>query len=151
MSFTIPQRKDLLWLAERGRTVELAWAAGFFDGEGSIFVNHKRTPGGTTGRIYTIHSPCLSISQVDVRPLERWANAVGGRRPTGPYKPRSAKSNPYYRWDAMGRPSVHAIIVQIWDFISEPKREQIQRIWDELASLRTIKSPPLPALPGAAA
>lgn len=146
--FTVPQRSNLLWLAP---PLEIAWAAGFFDGEGSVFVNHKKAIGGTTGKVYIINSPCLSVSQVDRRPLDRFATAVGGRIPTGPYKPRSASSNSYYKWDASGRPSVHRVLVQLWDYLSEPKREQAQRVWAELARLKTPKSPPLPLLPGIAA
>jgi hypothetical protein len=153
--FTIPQRIEMLTdlQAEFDRIgdLELAWAAGFFDGEGSVYLNRKRAIGGTTGREYIIHSPCLSVAQVDPRPLARFALAVGGRKPGGPYQPRTAKSNAYYRWDAMGRPSVHRIGLLLWPHLSEPKREQFHRVWAALETAKGPKSPALPSLPGVAA
>lgn len=130
--------------------IELAWAAGFFDGEGSVFVNRKRNvrrSGRPGSEPYNTVSVCLSVSQVEPAPLIRFADAVGGRRPTGPYKPRSVNSRPYYRWDAMGRPSVHRVLVTLWPYLTEPKRAQARRVWLELEALRRPKSPPLPELP----
>lgn len=130
---------------------ELAWAAGFFDGEGSIFVNHlKRTrhKERTNPAVYPCTSPIASISQCDIRPLLRWQRAVGGRMPSGPYTPRTANSNPYWRWDANGRPSVCRTMTLIWPFLSEPKREQAYRTWDTLFYAIGKKSPALPPLPG---
>lgn len=133
---------------------ELAWAAGFFDGEGSIFVNHqvvprKRRAEGERppGPPYQVNTPVLSVSQVEFQPLERFARAVSGRTPTGPYKPRSARSRPYYRWDASGRPSTHRVLSLLWPYMSEPKKAQARRVWAELEALTQPKSPPLPALP----
>ncbi len=134
-------------------STELAWAAGFFDGEGSVFVSrqkhvrHAAEPGRTPGKVYPVTSPCVSVSQVEPEPLARFARAVGGRKPTGPYKPRGPRSNPYYRWDAVGRPSVHRVLSLLWPYLSEPKRRQARRVWADLEASRGKKSPPLPALP----
>ena len=131
-------------------SAELAWAAGFFDGEGSVFVNHiSRVPHpdrpGNPG--YPCVSVTMSVSQVEPQPLTRFAAAVSGRRPTGPYKTRHAKGRPYYRWDACGRPSVHRILLLLWPYLSDPKKAQARRAWNELLRLKKIKSPALPALP----
>jgi len=130
------------------KDTEIAWAAGFFDGEGSVFVNRiKRQKGGTTGKMYPVVSVSLSISQVEPEPLERFTRAVGGRKPMGPYKPRHANAKPYYRWDACGRPSVHRVLCLLWPYMSGPKKRQARKVWATLKDLRTNKSPVLPPLP----
>jgi hypothetical protein len=131
--------------------VELAWAAGFFDGEGSVFVNRqKRVPHRTRANpaLYDITSPNASVAQVELAPLERFAKAVGGRAPSGPYKTRNVNANLYYRWDACGRPSVHRMLVLLWPYLCAPKRAQAHAVWAELERLKRPKSPPLPPLPG---
>lgn len=54
-----------------GETIELAWAAGFFDGEGCITLSRG--------------IPVVSIAQVERTPLERFMNAVELGRINGPY------------------------------------------------------------------
>lgn len=129
--------------------VELAWAAGFFDGEGSVFVNqghttHAHRPGKPR---YPCVSPIASVCGCELQPLDRFARAVGGRVPTGPYKPRKVGHRPYYRWDACGRPSVHRVLSKLWPYLSTPKRQQALRVWETLARVRTKKSPILFPLP----
>lgn len=129
---------------------ELAWAAGFFDGEGSAFVNHQRKvphKDRANPASYDITTPVLSVCQVDVRPLLRFSKAVNGRKPTGPYKHKKEGHNKYYRWDACGRPSVHRIVTLLWPYLSEPKKEQIRKVWEELMRLKGKKSPELQPLP----
>lgn len=129
-------------------STELAWAAGFFDGEGTTFLRkERRHKGGTTGKMYPLTSPVLSVAQVELEPLDRFARAVDGRRPGGPYKPRNDRSRPYHRWDACGRPSVHRILSLLWPYLSGPKKEQAREVWREMRRLRTPKSPALPELP----
>jgi hypothetical protein len=128
---------------------ELAWAAGFFDGEGTTFVNrhkikHRNRPGQP---VYYINSPAVAVCQVERQPLDRFARIVGGRVPTGPYKPKTKNSRPYYRWDAMGRPSVVRVLTLLWPYMSEPKRAQAHVVWEELRAAIGPKSPRLPPLP----
>lgn len=132
---------------------ELAWAAGFFDGEGTIFVNnikrlsHPERPGAPS---YPCTSPVIGIAHVRREPLDRFAIAVGGRI-RGPYKPRTERSQPYFRWEASGRGSVHRVISLLWPYLSAPKREQASRVWAELEARKGKKSPFLPPLPTEAA
>lgn len=128
-------------------SVELAWAAGFFDGEGSVFVNRRKSVAKYRANPirYDITSVGLAVCQVDIRPLRRFRAAIGAERAiSGPY-PTTRK--PYWRWSCEGRPSVLGVLETLWPFLSEPKREQSYRVWDELWELRRPKSPPLPPLP----
>ena len=55
------------------RTTGLAWAAGFFDGEGYIGINSARRSRNMT-RAFTL---VLSMANVDERPIRRFADIVG--------------------------------------------------------------------------
>lgn len=128
--------------------VELAWAAGFFDGEGSVYVRHtQRHKGGTTGRVYPLTTVEVSLSQVRVEPLKRFLEAVQIGTLRGPYQHRKITHAPYFRWQTAGRPSVHKVLSLLWPYLSLPKREQFQKCWKELSDLKTSKSPVLPDLP----
>ncbi len=102
--------------------LELAWAAGFFDGEGSVSVHRDKRP----GRRPVLH---LDIEQVDPRPLRRFALAVGF---TGSITKRESRSNgrrPIYRI-TMGENRTINTIGALWDYLSEPKREQYARAYE---------------------
>jgi hypothetical protein len=88
---------------------ELAWAAGFFDGEGSS---------------YTIKQKYvqLSVSQQDRRPLDRFAKAVGTGNVRGPYTGK-ARPKPLYFWTSAGTRATF-VMTQLWPFLSDPKKEQ---------------------------
>jgi len=105
---------------ERDREIELAWAAGFFDGEGSVSVRRDKRP----GRKPTLQ---LDIEQVDPRPLRRFA--VGH---TGSIVKREARAEgrrPIYRI-AMGENRTLNTIGALWEYLSEPKREQYKRAYE---------------------
>lgn len=91
--------------------IELAWAAGFFDGEGSsYFVNGKY--------------PNISISQTDPRVLERFQRAVGGVG--GVYGPYKNTHKPVYQYNASHRKAVEAMN-KILPFLGEIKTEQWEK------------------------
>lgn len=95
---------------------EIAWAAGFFDGEGSIgahYGRHKKYP-----------YPTLGIAQVDRRPLDRFAATVGIGNILGPYKHKTKPHHsPFYEWHIEGK-NVKAVLELLWPFISDPKKEK---------------------------
>jgi hypothetical protein len=107
---------------------ELAWAAGFFDGEGStsmIVVKPER------GKTEGYKHPIMRISQVGRETLERFEAAVGVGHITGPY---DTKAQPQYVWQAGSvDPSWMAAQV-LWPYLSRPKREQFARIWERVFS-----------------
>ena len=101
---------------------ELAWAAGFFDGEG-----HVGTGRPTSKRLDLY----LSISQVERRVLDRFRAAVGCGKVDGPYlHPVSVKrgnEQPRYYFQTQRFEYVQAIITMLWTFLSPVKREQALR------------------------
>lgn len=99
---------------------ELAWAAGFFDGEGCTSVSKvwgaQRTP-----------VPRISIAQTDPRPLERFHRAVGGLGNIRTFAPADARHSRQWVLHASGWRVTQAIIALLWSSLSEPKREQARK------------------------
>jgi hypothetical protein len=101
--------------------IELAWAAGFFDGEGSFITprNHAR-----------LHQMVrATIFQTDPRVLERFRTAVLGIGSiTGPYTRRNGKSHwkPHWEWSAQNFEDMQAVGALLWKFLSPVKREQFK-------------------------
>jgi|SRR5215469_725774 len=101
-------------------THELAWAAGFFDGEGTVMWR------GQSRKELT-----LTIAQADIRPLIRFAEAVGFPGVRGPYEPRNPNGRLYYVYSVSSHIRVQAVIGMLWKFLSEPKREQATKALEE--------------------
>ncbi len=90
---------------------ELAWAAGFVDGEGCFYsASSKRYPR-------------LSISQNDKEVLERFQESVGLGKIYGPYPPR-----PDFEYRLNGLEKVQAVIAMLWPWLSGKKKEQAKKI-----------------------
>lgn len=105
--------------------LELAWAAGFFDGEGSLYLNHSR-PGYAYLR--------LTVDQSDIRPILRFCCAVKNGIIYGPYQ-YTGQTKPFYRVHVGKTKQVFQVIGCLWGYLSEPKREQVTRI---IAEYRTL-------------
>ena len=96
---------------------ELAWAAGLFDGEGTIGYYKK-----------AIH---LAIGQAAAKScpevLIRFKTAVGNLGtiggPYGPYPSKLGK-RPHWTFRANNFEHVQAIVAMLWNWLSEPKRQQ---------------------------
>jgi len=98
-------------------THELAWAAGFFDGEGcSSNRRHKEHPS------YVGVTVC--IGQSNRKPLERFQKAVGGLgRIGGPYFKKHARK-PVFRLSFSSFHESQAVIAMLWRWLCEEKRNQ---------------------------
>jgi hypothetical protein len=91
---------------------ELAWAAGFFDGEGN------------TGSAWSspIH---VQVSNTDLRLLQRFWAALGVGRISGPYTLKNRPQNrPHWHWAATSFEDAQAAIALLWVWLSESKRKQ---------------------------
>lgn len=99
---------------------ERAWAAGFFDGEGSAtYIKARRKLE-------------VSAKQVDRRPLDRFVKAVGWGKVYGPYD-SGGNANPYnskpcHRWQLNGEVPICDFLTKIGPYLSEPKFEQITKV-----------------------
>lgn len=99
-------------------TTEIAWAAGFFDGEGCTYKNNKRPAGS--------FQPAIGVGQMDREVLERLQRALGGLG----------------RIVRHGNPGMWALRITnirdcwlahkaMWPFLSSIKRQQAARIWGD--------------------
>ena len=100
---------------------ELAWAAGFFDGEGGTY-------------IYRSRRLTLTISQIHPEVLHRFKDAIGGLGFFGgPYVKRTQPTaQPWWQFRTSRFEHVQAIIAMLWPFLSSVKREQAKRCLGEL-------------------
>lgn len=107
----------------------LAWAAGLFDGEGSIVFGWK--DGRTTNSGVTPSYPnlAMSVRMTDVRPINRFYFAIGGigqrykpHRGSGPDPDKIYKL--VYGWGITGFEGCQAVIAMLWFKLGEEKKEQ---------------------------
>lgn len=93
---------------------ELAWAAGFFDGEGTTSYLRKGTWIG----------PRLSVAQNNVATLQRFQNAVGCGKI---YEHTTRKG--MYQWTLQRGKIVEDCLNKLWPFLSEQKKDQAIKVF----------------------
>jgi hypothetical protein len=104
---------------------ELAWAGGFFDGEGSTYLEKHRTHAGYfVPRIYVPQSAEVGIAPELVRLKSALADlgAISGVRPG------KGKWRPYRRWRVCAPAAVQLVLHLLWPFIGEVKRAQARLV-----------------------
>ena len=114
-------------LAPRSHSGDLlrAWAAGFFDGEGSVSV------GGNKLRRSSPRQPSMEIPQSSANgvpdSLLQFRAIVGVGSITGPHPPRNPWARlPSYRWELGGHRNVEAVAGLLWPWLGCVKRSQIE-------------------------
>lgn len=102
---------------------EIAWAAGLFDGEGSVSAHAEGKPRKDgTSRVYAK----LYVGNTDRRLLDRFQEAVGCGKVRGPYgrKSRGRQIKPMYHWTATHRQARQAAEFLL-PILSPEKRERV--------------------------
>ena len=111
---------------------ERAWAGGFFDGEGSTYLEKHRTHASYfVPRLYVPQSSELSVAVELIRlksALADLGKISGVRRPGG-------KRRPYRRWRVFTPAAVQLGLHLLWPFIGDVKRSQAQRVMNVIHSL----------------
>lgn len=105
---------------------ELAWAGGFFSGEGSTYWHSYANHGN--GREYG--TPSMEVTQTrSSETLVRFNKACGELlKLYGPYNNRAHTKADYYQLSVRGFEPVQAIVAMLWPWLSTAKREQALRI-----------------------
>lgn len=118
--------------------IEKAWAAGFYDGEGSSkkkyyhYVNKKGLPRKPNQNVM------MSVSQAHLETLERFKKAVGDRGTiNGPYQYKGNK-RPYWIWSASNK-AARDVYEILKPFLSSIKKQQFEIILNELSSMSERK------------
>jgi hypothetical protein len=99
---------------------EIAWAAGLFEGEGSLGYYSKKC------------SATLVTTDRDV--LERFAAVVGlGKIEKSPRMPRPSNfaKKPQWVWKAVSFEDVQAIVAAFWPWLGERRRQRVAEVLRE--------------------
>jgi len=105
--------------------IERAWAAGFFDGEGTVGAGRR----GFDRPAY--RQPSMEIPQSSAHgvpdSLGRFQASVGAGSITGPHPPRNPWAKlPSYRWELGGHRNVEMVAGILWPWLGSVKRSQIE-------------------------
>ena len=111
---------------------ELAWCAGFFDGEGCT------TLGGRAGGRRRLR---VVISQREREVLDRFARAVGIGNTGGPYNYGQGSR---YLYVVTGR-NAETVVRAIWPYLGTVKRDQYRRCIEALSAQARGEVDVLPA------
>jgi hypothetical protein len=119
-------------------TNELAWAAGFFDGEGHSYWRWsiQSAPQNRKGW-YRCFKSQVGISQAhDPQCVERFQAALGG---LGKIRPYTNKHGRIYMWTVQAIDEVESVLLTLWPYLSHPKREQAGAV---LTAIKARKASP---------
>lgn len=118
---------------------EIAWAAGFYEGEGSIWGGYPKYNNGPNNRGRR-RTPTFKISivQVDQEPLLKFQKIFPFAALRGPYRHRNPNHRPYWKLDIDGFEKTLAVFEAIQPWLSGRRRSQAQRV----LGLKKIEFPP---------
>lgn len=108
-------------MAELNQT-ELAWAAGFIDGEGCFgFYTYKQKP-----RLTVYGMLKLDVSQAHQEPLDRLFQVLGVGHVTGPHIRKNPKWSPIYHFQVYGFSDIQRISELLSPWLCSIKRTQLE-------------------------
>lgn len=100
-------------------TLEFAWAAGLFEGEGAAFLRRGR--------------PCLQLKMIQESSVRRFCEAVGVGKVYGPYRNRSGEKDGYERSDfwvwVVSGGSAGLLALDLYPFVSTWRRVAFEQFW----------------------
>lgn len=103
---------------------EMAWAAGFFDGEGTAYAYRPEAKARRAS---------LTIAQVDRFVLDRFQRAVGVGKVYGPYGPYAGNRKPHFQWKSATSADTAAVLRALSPWLSPIKKQQIQKAVSSVA------------------
>lgn len=103
---------------------ELAWAAGLFEGEGSVIL-------GKRGEKILYHRLCITQTDLDV--LEKFHQIVDIGNLVGPFKNGGLGTKIVHRWQAYKWKEISDLAIRFYPMLGNRRQEQI---------LRMLNSPP---------
>lgn len=104
---------------------ELAWAGGFFDGEGSTYLEKHRTHADYFYPVMYVPQACevgIAAELLRLRTAMGGLGNISGVRQDGPHL------TPYRRWRVVTPLKVQTALHLLWPFIGVVKRLQAQRV-----------------------
>lgn len=117
---------------------EVAWAAGFFDGEGNCGLHRQTTTWQKKNkngekisgkRNYWKRYPALTVSQVTSEELYRFDNATNNvGKVRGPYGPYKTTKQAYYQYSVFGYNNIKEMYKVLKPYLCSRKKEQIEDV-----------------------
>lgn len=110
-------------MAQNYNREELAWAAGFWDGEGTACVITR-----TKNRHRALRAS-VNQSESNAENLKRFHTVIGFGRMHGPYRAKSRpNSQGAFQVNFDGFENVQALMALLWPWLGSIKRAQFQRV-----------------------
>lgn len=95
---------------------DLAWCAGFFDGEGHSHAQKK------TENSFQFH---LEVHQKGREPLDKLQSILGG-------KVYISKTRPgIFKWSVQSKEKVEEVLNKLWPYLTEVKKKQALAMYDK--------------------
>ena len=116
------------------RSAEFAWAAGLFEGEGSLSRNPQE---GRRGRAKWV----LAVGMTDQDVVERFHAAVGGLGAVrGPYVSRKdgVLHKPTWQWSCAKRAHVYALAAALYPNLGERRQAKFREALAELPPVQSV-------------
>src|SRR5688572_3330290 len=107
------------------RTTDLAWAAGLFEGEGTVCTRRARAVHGARG-LYASHLAALVMTDEDV--VRRFAKIIRVGKVYGPYGPYGGSTKVIWRWQANGTAAVEEVKKQLLPMLGERRAAQFEAL-----------------------
>jgi len=111
--------------------IELAWAAGFYDGEGSSLCSIKyRYPKNRTGKYANIQ---IAVDQNNLDNLHRFRDAMGGIGSITQFRGRCS------RWLVSNFEDCQKVKDLLWPYLGKEKRDQFERTFERKRDWKNIE------------
>jgi len=94
--------------------VDLAWAAGLFEGEGCITLAKN--------------CPRLQLNMTDEDIVRRFHGVLGHGTVSGPWPKKGGKYKPYWMWRVSGTELPQAILAMFWQWLSRRRRARAKEV-----------------------
>lgn len=101
------------------RKTEIAWAAGLFEGEGSLYLNKQK------GGKYTYPRMSLRMNDTDV--VDRFAEVVGVGI-VKDYPPYQANRKSTRNWTLNTVEEIKTVVAMFWPYLGERRRAKAQEV-----------------------
>lgn len=108
---------------------ELAWAAGLFEGEGTICAVKAKVVTGT--KFY----PRAQLGMTDLDVITRFVDIIGIGKVRGPYEKNGSagiRPKPIYFWAVAKKDEFEEAINMLWPFLGERRREQVHDVFKKI-------------------
>jgi hypothetical protein len=107
------------------RNEEVAWAAGLFEGEGSIYAHRMRSRGSRSNDRIALLAVQVKMGDEDV--VLRFCDAVGVGSVTGPFKGKAAHHRLMWRWRVVSDEAEKTLAL-LEPFLGTRRRAQLRDV-----------------------